>query len=70
MRCKQQRIFTQRPFRQAVPANIVGFKVVPLDHPGGMFDLDGMMVKVAQEIESLGFGPDTNNLMSRRLAGC
>ena len=70
MGSKQKCLLVQCRFSERPSAAVVGFNVIPLDHQGGMFYLDRMVVEITQEVERLPRRMDANNLMSRRLAGC
>ena len=49
----EEGIFCQGSFNKRLSTAEVGVRIGPGSHPGDLFDFDGVVVKVAEAVESL-----------------
>src|SRR6266853_447336 len=59
----EEGIFCQGSFNKRLSTVEVGVRIGPGSHPGDLFDFDGVMVKVAEAVESLPLGVNADDLV-------
>src|SRR5215469_12803917 len=62
----EQGVFCQGGFDKGAPASEIAFWIGPGGHPGGLFDLDGVMVEVTEAVEGLRFCVNPDYLVAWR----